>query len=221
MALELNEAPDGLMTAVELDAWQGIPASIIGDELNRSGIMDGGIKPLGPGMAFAGQALTVRLMVGDNSAMHYALTVAWPGAVIVADARGHTDTAVWGEIMHRCAKAQGIAAVVIDGSVRDAGSIRISGLPAFARGAVPLGPHKGWGGAINVAIQCGGIPVSPGDMVIGDDDGVAVVRPEQQEGLLERCQARLARETELLARVDAGELTATLLNLPPAEKIGR
>ncbi len=220
MALELKAAPEGLMSDAELAAWHDIPPAVISDELNRTGAMAAAIKPLAPGMKVVGQALTVQTMVGDNAALHYCLTVAWPGAVIVVDARGHLGTAVWGGILTYAAKHVGIAGVVIDGSVRDVAELRESGVAVYARGAVPSGPHKGWGGSVNVSVQCGGVAVDPGDLIVADDDGVVVVARRQMDGLLERCRARVAKEKTILERIDAGVTTVELQGLPPAGEFG-
>ena len=220
MALELKGAPEGLMSDAELAAWRDVPPAVISDELNRTGAMAAAIEPLAPGMKIVGQALTVQTMVGDNAALHYSLTVAWPGAVLVVDARGHTDTAVWGGILTYAAKRVGVAGVVVDGSVRDVAELRESGIAVFARGAVPSGPHKGWGGSVNAPIQCGGVAVDPGDLIVADDDGVAVVGRRQMDGLLERCRARMAKEKTILERIDAGITTVELQGLPPAGEFG-
>ncbi len=221
MAIQLHSRPSSLLAPADVAMFRGIPVSIIGDELNRSQMMHSALRPLVPGVALVGVALTVECMVGDNSALHYALEQAWDGAVIVADARGHVETAVWGEIMHTCARAQGVAGLVLDGAVRDSAAIAASGLPAYARGISPRGPHKGWGGSILGPIQCGGVMVEPGDLVVGDEDGVIVVRPSQLDGLLERCRRRLEKEVRILERVRAGEPTVKVLGFPPWEQIGR
>lgn len=221
MALEINPAPEYRFDEAFCAVWVEIPVAIIGDELNRAQIMQAAIKPLAPGARFAGPALTVRCMVGDNSALHYALAEARPGAVIVADAQGFEGTAVWGGIMHTGARLRRIAAVVIDGAVRDVAELRVSGLPVYARAAVPAGPHKGFGGAVNAIVQCGGVPVAPGDLVIGDDDGVIVVRPDQIDGLMDRCRARMAKEEAIVEGLKAGKTTVELTGLPPAEEVGK
>lgn len=220
MPLTIKDGPDPMLDSAAIVEWLSIPTSIIGDELNRTGLMDAGIKPLDPGSRFAGLALTVECMVGDNSALHYALTKLRSGDVIVADGRGHLDTALWGEIMHTCAKALGAAAVVIDGSMRDRAAVAASGLPAYVRGITPRGPHKGWGGVINGPIQCGGVSVAPGDLVVGDGDGVAVIRPDQMEGLLERCRQRMAKEASYLVAVAEGRTTVEVLGMPEPGRIG-
>ncbi len=220
MALSIRPNAEPFLSAAEIAHWRDVPASIIGDELNRTSVMDGGMQPLGEGRSFAGLALTVDCMAGDNSALHYALSSLAPGQVIVADGHRHIDTALWGSIMHTCAKARGAAAVVIDGAMRDRAEVVASGLPAYVRGVCPRGPHKHWGGSINGPIQCGGVPIAPGDLIVGDADGVAVVRPDQIAGLLERCRRRVEREKSILAEVAIGKTTVEVLGLPPPERIG-
>lgn len=204
----------------ERAAWSRIPTTVVADETNRASGLSGEIKPVAAGMRCVGQALPVQIMVGDNSAIHHALAAASPGAVLVVDAGGFMRNAVWGGVTHLYAARRGLGGIVIDGCVRDVAELRASALPAFARGAVPNGPHKGFGGSINMPIQCGGVAVHPGDVVIGDDDGVVVVPLKQAGAVLKRCQARLAREAELLKRLEAGESTLQLFNVPPADRIG-
>lgn len=219
MALHIYPAPEVSLSQRQVDAWKDIPVSIVSDELNRAQTMQAAVKPVIPGTGFAGLAVTVGCMVGDNLAPHHALQHAAPGSVIVIDARGHEDTALWGEILHRAATCRGVAGVVVDGAVRDLAALRQSKLPVFARAAVPAGPHKGFGGAINAPIQCGGVSVTPGDLVIGDDDGVVVVRPDQLEGLMDRCRKRMRREAEILDQVEQGVSTVALLGLPGPEDV--
>ncbi|MEM7222615.1 MAG: RraA family protein [Pseudomonadota bacterium] len=221
MAIDFGPRPANLLDEAALAPWREIPSSIIGDEVNRTGMLAAAIRPLHKAMGCVGQALTVDCMVGDNAALHYALTALWPSAVIVADGRGHEDTAIWGGILHSCAQRQGAGGVILDGAMRDSAEVAGSGLAAYCRAICARGPHKGWGGAINRPIQCGGVAISPGDLIVADQDGIAVVRPDQMDGLLERCRARLAKEEEILGRIAAGELTVDIMGFPPAEKIGR
>ncbi|MEE8522726.1 MAG: RraA family protein [Thermoanaerobaculia bacterium] len=220
MALVLNDAPTARLSADDLAAWRQIPTAIISDELNRTGTMHAAIKAVGPGMGFAGQALTAQTMVGDSGTLHYALTTAWPGAVLVVDARGHQETAVWGGILTAGARARKVAAVIIDGAVRDVAELRDSGVAVYARAVSPNGPHKGFGGSVNSPIQCAGVAVDPGDVVVGDDDGIVVIRPDQLPGLMERCRARIAKEEVFLEKIEAGVATVELMGLPPADEIG-
>ena len=217
MTLIIHEAPAVRLSRDELDPWRSVPVAIVGDELNRAQVMQAAIKPVAEGMGFVGQAVTVRCMVGDNLALHHAIAQAPPGTVIVADARAHADTAVWGGLMHAAAEHKGIAAVVVDGAMRDVAELRASKLPAYCRAIVPAGPHKGFGGEINGPIQCGGVSLGAGDLVLGDDDGVVVIRLDQLTGLFERCQARLEREKTVVAGIKAGKSTIELLGLPRSD----
>ncbi|HSS66388.1 MAG TPA: RraA family protein [Gammaproteobacteria bacterium] len=220
MALTVNRPDFSLLSSEELELWSHIPTSIISDELNRTGTLHSEVRPLQTDVGLAGQALTVQCMVGDNAPIHYAMTVAWPGCVMLVDGRGHKDTALFGEILGEAALARGVIAVIIDGAVRDSAELRSSDLYVYTRGIVPNGPHKGFGGAINVPIQCAGVNVSPGDLVVGDDDGVVVITPQSMKGLRSRCDARIASEADRIERIKAGATTVELLGFPPPEKIG-
>lgn len=220
MALILNPAPAERLAESEIAVWRGVPTAVISDDLNRTQTMHAAIKPVGPGMNFAGQALTAQTMVGDNATLHYALTMAWAGSVLVVDGRGHENTAIWGGILTAAAKAKGVRAVVIDGAVRDVAELRESGLAIYACAVVPNGPHKGFGGSVNAPIQCAGAIVSPGDLIVGDEDGVVVINEQDRDGLLERCQARIAKEDTFMKHIAAGESTIDLMNFPPPEEIG-
>ncbi|MEC9369274.1 MAG: RraA family protein, partial [Pseudomonadota bacterium] len=137
MALTIHDWTAARLGEKEIAAWREIPTSIIGDELNRAQVMQAAIKPFAPGKGFAGQAITVQCMVGDNLALHHAIATAFKGAVIVGDGRANVETAIWGGIMHTAALHRGVAGVIIDGALRDVAELRESALPIFARAAVP------------------------------------------------------------------------------------
>jgi len=168
-------------------------------------------------MALCGQARTVTCMVGDNSAAHYAIGLVKPGEILVIDAGGYADVAIWGGIMTHGAIAKRAGGVVIDGAMRDVAEIAEMGLPAFCAAHVPQGPHKGFGGVIDGVISCGGATVAPGDIVIGDDDGVAVVPLARQAELLAASLKKIADEEATIARIKAGETTARMMGLPEPE----
>ncbi len=203
----------------ELAKWKDIPPAIASDCMNRCYVMSGRIAPLQPGMRICGQARTVTGMVGDNGAAHAAIGLVEPGDILVIDGRGHTETAVWGGIMTRAAIRQGIGGLVLDGAVRDAAEIRELGFPAFAAGICPAGPSKGFGGIIDGPISCAGCPVRPGDIVIGDDDGVAVIPLERQAEILAASLEKIAQEEETNADTRSGILPSTRFNLE-IEEIG-
>ncbi len=193
--------------------WKDIPPAIASDCMNRCYVMAAHISPLAPGMRVCGHACTVTGMVGDNGASHAAIGLAHPGDILVIDARGHTETAVWGGIMTRAALQQNLGGVVIDGAVRDASEIRELGFATFAAGICPAGPSKGFGGIIDGAIACAGCPVKPGDIVLGDDDGVAVVPLERQAEILKLCLAKIEQENATNADTKSGILPAAGFNL--------
>lgn len=202
-------------------AYHEIPASIASDVLNRMNVMHASIKPLVNNVHLVGPAVTVKCMVGDNIMTHHAIYVAQPGDVLVIDARGHVHTSVWGGIQTFACRQRGIAGVIVDGSVRDLKDIRRIGVPVFCLGVTPAGPHKGWGGSINEPIQCGGVAVMPGDLIVADDDGVTVVPREQAERLIPVCRRRMAEEDDWVRRVGAGEATTRILGLDEKlEKLG-
>lgn len=208
------------LSAEALENWRLIPPAIASDCMNRSGFMGAAIKPIARGTTMVGQARTVTTMVGDNGASHVATTLLRPGEVLVIDAAGYEDVAVWGGVMCRAAIQRGAAGVVIDGAVRDAAEIRTLDFPCFARAVVPGGPHKGFGGTIDGPIACAGCPVAPGDIVLGDDDGVAVVPFARREAVFAASVAKLEQEKEWLRAIEEGQPMAGILGLPEAELIG-
>ena len=197
----------------QLAQWKTIPPAIASDSMNRCYVMSGRISPLSPGMTICGQARTVTGMVGDNGAAHAAIGLLAPGEILVVDGRGHTETAVWGGIMTRAAMAQGIGGLVLDGAVRDAAEIRELNFATFAAGICPAGPSKGFGGIIDGPISCAGCPVRPGDIVIGDDDGVAVIPLERQAEILQASLERIEQEQEINRDTKSGILPVTRFNL--------
>ena len=219
MSIQRFEPKFKTLTKDALARWRGLAPAIVSDCMNRTQVMAGAIKPVAAGMRLLGQARTVECMVGDNSAAHTAIGLARPGEVLVIDAGGYADTALWGGIMTRAAIKRGIGGLVIDGAVRDVAEIRELGFPAFARAVVPAGPHKGWGGVIDGPISCAGCPVRPGDIVIGDDDGVCVVPLERWESVLAASLDKVAQERKTNASTAEGVLPSARLGLPEPELI--
>jgi len=205
------------VTEDQLAPWQGIPPAIVSDMMNRTQVMDGRIKPVQDGMRVCGQARTVTAMVGDNGAIHMAIGLLEPGEILVVDAGGFIGTAVWGGIMTRAALKRGIGGLVVDGAVRDVAEIRELGFNTFSAGIVPAGPHKGFGGIIDGPIACAGCPVRSGDIVVGDDDGVAVVPLERHEQLLAASLEKIAQEEATNAKTAEGALPGDRLGLGEAE----
>lgn len=189
------------------------PASVVSDCLNRLGAMDGRIKSLLPGSRFCGSAITVEEVEGGNLMSHVALELIMPGDVLVIDAKGSTTRSCWGGLQTLMAQLKGAVALVINGYIRDQDEIVNLGMPVFALGSAPGGPLKGWSGNVNLPIACGGVVVNPGDVVMGDDDGVVVVPKEQAAQLPPLCRARLEMEQGWYQKIKAGESTLDAVGL--------
>lgn len=210
-----------------LDRCRELPTSILSDSMDRAG----GLRGLhwvtgGRWPRVAGPALTVRTRPGDNLVVHRALDLAEPGDVLVVDAGGCTERAVLGEIMGRYAAARGLAALVVDGAVRDAEGLAAGSLPVFARGVNHLGPYKDGPGEIHGPVQAGGTVVRSGDLVVGDGDGVVVLPSERAAEVIALGRERLAAEEEQFAQIAAGTLdrswvSRALAEVPVGEEVDR
>jgi 4-hydroxy-4-methyl-2-oxoglutarate aldolase len=205
------------VSAATLAEWAKIPPAIAGDAMNRQNVMAGRICPLSPGMPLVGQARTVSCLAGDNAALHEVIKHLNPGDVLVIDAANYPDRAVWGGILNTRAMKQKIAGVVLDGAARDAADLRAMGIPVYLSALSPAGPHKGWGGAIDGQISCGGVVVSPGDIILGDDDGVTVVPLARADAVLDISKQRLANEEDILAKLAADADVTGLFPEPETE----
>lgn len=210
MAVTLHHAPFERLAPAALDAWRDAPAAAVSDCLGRSMAMDGAMSPIAQEMRLVAQARTVRCMVGDNSALHAAIDQAASGDVLVADAGGFLGTAVWGGLMTEAARRKGLAGLVIDGAVRDSAEIAAAGFPCFARGVVPAGPHKQFGGEIDAPIACGGVAVAPGDLIIADSDGVVVIPLARVRSTYSAYQTLKRKEAQALAALDAGQKLSSI-----------
>ena len=190
-----------------------LPSTIVSDHLERHGFPVGITQITRPELGIlAGPALTVRTRPGDNLAIYKAIDIAEPGDVLVIDAGGHVDRAVMGEIVVLHAASQGIAGLVIDGTIRDGAEIASRDLPVFARGYAHLGPFKNGPGELRGTIAVGGAVVRNGDVVVGDPDGIAVVPTERIDDVIGKGLATLAQEETDIARARAGEMDTSWLD---------
>jgi RraA family protein len=180
------------------------PSSILADVAGRRGALCSRIAPLAPEMRIAGSALTIEVRPGDNLMIHAAMAMAKPGDVLVIDGKGDETCALMGEIMVSQCMAIGIAGVVLYGSVRDTEAIRALGFPVYAVGANPNGPTKLVPGRLNWPISVGGVTVNPGDLVVGDADGIVVVEPAKVPMVLELARKKLSDETARLEGIRSG-----------------
>jgi len=163
------------------------------------------MRPFHKGGRLLGRAFTVKTAPGDNLMVHKALEMAAPGDVIVVDAGGVQRNAIIGEIMSTFAAKRKLAGIVIDGPIRDVESIGKSTFPIFARGISHRGPYKEGPGEINVAVSIDGMVVHPGDIVIGDPDGLLAIRPHDAEQLVKLVQAIEKKEKQILAEIAKGK----------------
>ena len=188
-----------------LDLCRDLPTSILSDSQERAGGVRGvHWVPGGRWPRVAGPALTVRTRPGDNLVVHRALDLAEPGDVLVVDAGGFGERAILGELMGRYAVTRGLAALVVDGVVRDAEGLAAGPIPVFAGGINHLGPYKDGPGEIHGPVQAGGTVVRSGDIVVGDGDGVVVIAHERAAEVVALGQARLRSEEEQFEQIATG-----------------
>ncbi|GAB4539705.1 MAG: RraA family protein [Anaerolineae bacterium] len=187
-----------------LSRFRGLGSGPVCDALGRFAAMDYQIKPLHPDMELVGPALTVWTRPCDNLAIYRALEMAQPNDVLVIATYGYTTNSVWGELTTLIARARGLAGMVTDGLVRDSREIIDIKLPVFARGLTPNSPFKDGPARINLPVVCGGVNVQPGDILVGDADGVVVVPQGQAASVLERVAAIYDKEAAIRAEIEAG-----------------
>jgi 4-hydroxy-4-methyl-2-oxoglutarate aldolase len=178
-------------------------AAILADVAGRRGTLHGRITALSSTMKLAGPALTVEVRPGDNLMIHAAMAMAKPGDVIVVDGKGDTTCALMGAIMINACKVMGMGGVVLDAAVRDTEELRELGFPVFSAGSNPNGPTKFVPGRINWPISAGGIAIHPGDLIVGDADGVVVVEREKAASLLPLAAKKVADETKRIEDIRA------------------
>ncbi|HTA08407.1 MAG TPA: RraA family protein [Streptosporangiaceae bacterium] len=174
--------------------FQDVSPTILADILGRGQVMDIGVRPLwSPMNRVAGPAFTVRCAPGDNLMLHAAIYRAQPGSVLVVQA-GDADYALAGGNVCAIAQRRGIAALVTDGVIRDLAEVREIGFPVFARGVIPAPGAKLAASPLNGRVRCGGAGVDAGDIVVADEEGIAVVPGARGEQVLQEALAQLERE---------------------------
>ncbi|NVZ83930.1 RraA family protein [Pseudomonas yamanorum] len=188
-----------------LEIFRTVPSAIISDCLGRN-IGGLGLHPFHGKGTLCGTALTVRVRPGDNLMILKAIQLARPGDVLVIDGSGDQTRAIIGGIMRAMAIKAGIAGIVVNGVIRDRDEWAEGKMPIYALGYVHRGPSTDGGGEINVPVSCAGLVVNPGDLVVGDADGVVCVPQEKIESVYERCQELLEREASMMSAVETGAL---------------
>ncbi len=205
---KVNRLPSNIITE-----FAKLPSSIISDAQGRNNTMDASIKPLRSDWKMIGSAITVKAMVGNNLGVHQALYLAKEGDIIVVDGNGFENIAMWGGIMTEIAVKRKLAGLVVDGSIRDVESAIELNFPIFSRSISPRGPHKGWGDDVNVPISCGGVPVLPGDIILGDSDGIVVVHKRFAVEVLKHSKERIEMEKRWTQELKDGKTTFEVIGL--------
>lgn len=179
------------------------------------------IKPVAPNMSFCGVAFTIKARAVDNLVVWKALEIAQPGDVIVIATGGHLEHSTWGDLTSRVAVARGLAGIVTDGAVRDVEGLMEAGLPCFAAAVTPNSPQKDGPGELNVPVSCGGQVVQPGDILVGDRDGVVVVPRADAEQALAELRRVQQYEQDRLAAIARGELFQASVDKTVRERGGQ
>jgi regulator of RNase E activity RraA len=185
--------------------FRGMASPNLADAMGRFHFMDPEIRSRS-GLPMCGLAVTVLCRPGDNLMVHKALQVAEPGDIVVVNTCGNTTSAVFGELMCHTAAAKQLGGIIVDGAIRDVEGITRLGMPAFSRTVSPGACDKDGPGEINVPIACGNTVVMPGDIVVGDDDGVTVVPRDVAEQVLPLVDALVKREQARIAEIKRGVL---------------
>jgi RraA family protein len=213
-----NPTPDR-PDAELLASLAGLQVALLGDNSARAtGAF--GLHPRSARAELVGSAVTVRTRAGDNLAIYRAFAHCRPGDVLVIDGAGALDQALMGEIMITYAVSIGVVGIVIDGAVRDLAAIREMQTPVFARGVTHRGPYKNGPGEINVAVSIGGMVVNPGDVVVGDDDGLIALAPSDIPQVAAAARRQEQAEQSKLAAIANGSYDLSWVQRATREAIG-
>lgn len=208
MPVTVHRAPATDLSPADIARWRDVPVAIAVDLGRDVGQIDPAIRPLlppGQQPRLFGRAVTARCEPPDFGAVLHALDLIGPGDVLVIAAAGHSETAMIGEILGGHLRRRGAVGLVCDGAVRDVATLAgWKDLPVFARHVTPRGPASADRGAVNAAVVVGGRLVTPGDLVIGDDDGLVALAPATVRDRIADAEAKLAREAEWQASLAAG-----------------
>jgi 4-hydroxy-4-methyl-2-oxoglutarate aldolase len=196
-----------------VEAFGGLGAATVYEASGRRGSVDPRIKPLGRGIRVLGPAVTVECHPKDNLMLHKALQIAQKGDILVASTQGYPDAGYWGGLMATSAMARQLGGLVIDGCVRDSAEILEMGFPVFCRGTCMRGTVKGTLGRVNHPIVFGGVVVKPGDLVLGDDDGLVIVDRKEIESVLKAARERVAKEVKKASELAKGVSSVELNKL--------
>ncbi|MEK3722339.1 RraA family protein [Paenibacillus sp. FSL H8-0034] len=188
-----------------IDQFFDIVTPHISDNLNRMFASCSGLRPYHSGYKLVGSALTLKTRPGDNLLFNKAIDMALPGEVIVVDGGGDLTNSLSGEIMTRIAENRGVRGFVLDGAIRDSGPISKRDFPVYARGVTHRGPYKTGPGEINVTVTVGGMVVNPGDIIVGDEDGLVAIPLAIAPMVLEKARQTALLEADLIDKLERKE----------------
>lgn len=204
-----------------LQALREVGAATVYEAQGAKGALDSGLKPLDPASRLVGPAFTVDTRPADNLMLHYALLKAKPGDVLVVDAKGFVEAGPWGDVLTAAAQRIGIAGLVIHGAVRDAEAIVATGFPVFCRALSIKSTAKAQAGRVQVPVCIGDVVIRPGDLLVGDRDGLVVVDPVEATDVVEAARAREVKEQGFREAIARGANTVELLGLASTlERLG-
>jgi 4-hydroxy-4-methyl-2-oxoglutarate aldolase len=210
MSIVVNERVEVTVPAELLERLRAIPPATVG-HMWDFGFMRGDLRPRGKkGFVLCGPAFTVKTMAMDSAVVHVGIGMAEPGDVMVIDRNGDEKHSCWGEMTSLAAKVRGLAGTIVDGPATDIVEIDEMEYLVFAKGVAPITTRAQPVpvGEINTVIQCGGVSVSPGDIILADDNGILVIPQDKVAEVVERCEPRAKRESETRRRILAGEALA-------------
>lgn len=187
-----------------VEAFARLPVANVSDSMSRMTAAGPALRPMHASGGMAGVALTVKARPGDNLMLHKAIDMAVPGDVIVCDAGGDVTNALMGELMLAYAVKKGVAGFVLNGAIRDLDAFVETNLPTYALGVTHRGPYKDGPGEINVPISLDGMVIHPGDIVIGDSDGVLAVPMADAEEVLKATEAKQNAEVKQMKAIEDG-----------------
>src|SRR5262245_2958649 len=187
------------------EKFRTLPVANVSDSMFRASAGGARLRPYHAGGAMAGPALTVRTAPGDNLMVHMALNLAVKGDVIVVDAGGELTNSIIGERMLAYCQAKNFAGIIINGAVRDVGYIRAHDFPVYASGVTHRGPYKNGPGEINVPVSLDGMVIAPGDLVVGDDDGLLCVPYDDVEAVYQLAREKHEMETRTFKDIGKGD----------------
>jgi 4-hydroxy-4-methyl-2-oxoglutarate aldolase len=213
MAHETSMTYSRDISAEDIARARALAAASLYEANQKRGALDPAIRQMAPGLTVCGPAMTVRCQPGDNLTLHAAVAEAQPGVVIVADVGDFADAGHWGEVLTVAATSRHIAGLVINGGVRDVAALVVHEFPVFARAVCMKATTKVLRGLIDVPIVCGGVTIHPGDLIVGDADGVVAIRHDEVSDVLRLAQEREDAESVLMDQLRDGAVTLDLLNL--------